>query len=112
MKTTSPRARIRPRYRGGVQQKLARGLVEEIVNFAGGLFIDARHLGKIVERGALDGLERAEVVQQRTLAGRTDARNFLQAGLRDILLASGAVRADREAMRFVAQPLDEIEQRI
>src|SRR3954467_10757497 len=98
MKTTPPRARIRPRYRGGVQQKLARGLVEEIVDLAGGLFIDARHLGEIDERGALDGLERAEVVQQRALAGRPNARNFLQPGLPDVLLSPGAVRADCKAM--------------
>ena len=38
-----------------------------------------------------------------------DARNFLQPGLADVLLAPGAVRADGEAVRLVAQPLDEIE---
>src|SRR5712671_2579380 len=31
----------------------ARGLVEEIVDLAGSLFVDARHLRQIAERGAL-----------------------------------------------------------
>src|SRR5665811_1792388 len=52
------------------------------------------------------------MAQQRALAGRPDARNFLQAGLADVLLAPRAVRADGEAVRLVAQPLDEIEQRV
>src|SRR5207244_4405126 len=69
----------------------ARRLVEEIVDLAGGFFVDARHLRKIVQRGALDGLQGAEVMQQRTLARRPDAGDFLQACLADVLLAAGAV---------------------
>src|SRR6476659_7740220 len=91
---------------------LARRLVEEIVNLARGLFVDARHLGKVRQRRPLDRLERAEVMQQRTLARRADAGDLLQPRLADVLLAPGAVRADGEAMRLVAQPLNEIEQRI
>ena len=45
------------------------------------------------------------MLQQRALAGRADAGNFLQAGLADVALAPRAVRADREAVRLVAQPL-------
>ena len=70
---------------------------------------DLRQIG---ERGALDRLQRAEMMQQRALARRADAGDFLQAGLADVLLAARAVRADGEAMRLVAQPLDEIEHRI
>src|SRR6185312_5461933 len=39
-----------------------------------------------------------------------DSRNFLQASLADVLLAPGAMRANGETMRLVAQSLDEIEQ--
>ena len=88
------------------------GLVEEIVNLARGLVVDARHLRKIVERGALDGFQRAEMMQQRAFARRADAGNFLQARFADVLLPARAVRADGEAVRLVAQPLNEIEQRI
>src|SRR5512139_3933205 len=49
------------------------------------------------------------MAQQRALARRPDAGDFLQAGLADVLLASGAMRAHREAMGLVPQPLDEIE---
>ena len=52
------------------------------------------------------------MVQQGAFAGRADAGNFLQAALADVLLAAHAVRADGEPVRFVAQPLDELEQRI
>ena len=45
------------------------------------------------------------MAQQRALAGRADAGDFLQAGLADVLLAPRAVRADRETVRLVAQPL-------
>ena len=90
----------------------APALVEEIVDLARGLGVDAGHLGEIGGGGALDRLERAEMLQQRALARRADAGDFLQAGLADVALAPRAVRADREAMRLVAQPLDEIEHRI
>src|SRR3954454_24741230 len=90
----------------------ARGFVEEIVDLASGLFIDARHLRQIAERGALDRFQGAEMVQQRAFARWADAGDFLQAGLADVLLAAGAVRSDGEAVRLVAQPLDEIKQRI
>src|SRR4051794_15997855 len=67
---------------------------------------------QVGNRGALDRLQRAEVPQQRALAARADAGNFLQAGLPDVLLALLAMRADREAMRLVAQPLHEVEHRV
>src|SRR6266511_3019853 len=88
---------------------LLRALVEEIVDLAGGLRADAGHLGEIGRRRALDRLERPEMVKQRALAGRADAGDFLQPRLADIAPAADAMRADREAMRLIAQPLDEIE---
>ena len=48
---------------------------------ARGLGIDTGHPREIAERGALDLLERAEMAQQRALARRADAGDFLQAGL-------------------------------
>src|SRR4051812_49009849 len=57
----------------------SRGLfVKKVVNFARSLRADAGDLGEIAGRGAFDGLERAEVLQQRALAGRANAGNFLQ----------------------------------
>src|ERR1700685_3050490 len=46
---------------------------------------DAFDLHQVGDRGALDGLERAEVMQQCALARRPDAGNVLQAGLRQVL---------------------------
>src|SRR5258707_6369774 len=91
---------------------LPRPLVEEVVDLARGLGADAGYLGEIGQRRALDRLERAEMVEQGALAGRADARDLLQSRLADVAAAPDAVRADREAMRLVAQPLDEIERRI
>src|SRR5688572_3665990 len=88
------------------------GFVEEIVDLARGFGIDSGHMLQIGDGRTLDCLERAEVPQQCTLAGGPDARDFLQAGFADVLLALLAVRPDRKAMRFVAQPLDEVEHRI
>src|SRR3984893_16021277 len=91
---------------------LPRPFVEEVVYLARGLGADPGHLGEIGQRRALDCLERAEMVEQGALAGRADARDLLQSRLTDVAAAPHAVRADREAMRLVAQPLDEIERRI
>jgi len=73
---------------------------------------DTIDLHQIRDRGALDRLERAEVVQQRPLSRRSDAGDLLQAGLAQIALAARPVRTDGETMRLVAQPLDKIEHRI
>src|SRR5258707_7478190 len=91
---------------------LPRPLVEEVVDLARGLGADPGPLGEIGQRRALDRLERAEMVEQGALAGRADPRDLLQPRLADVAAAPDAVRADREAMRLVAQPLDEIERRI
>src|SRR5438552_16603726 len=93
-------------------QALPRPLVEEVVDLARGLGADPGHFGKISQRRALDRLERAEMVEQGALAGRADARDLLQSRLADVTAAPDAVRADREAMRLVAQTFDEIERRI
>src|SRR5262249_4864620 len=91
---------------------LPRPLMEEVVDLARGLGADPGHLGEIGQRRALDGLERAEMVEQGALAGRADARDLLQSRLADVAAAPDAGPRDGEAMRLVAQPLDEIERRI
>src|SRR6185437_2852111 len=83
--------------------------MEKLKDFPGALGADARNLAEIGNRGPLDLLQRAEMVEQRPFARGADAGDFLQAGLADALGPPLAVGADHEAMRLVAQPLDEIE---
>src|SRR5581483_10172781 len=87
-------------------QELSR---EEVVNLARGLLVDAGHLGKVRKGCPLDGFQRTEMAKERALAHGTDTRNFLQSRLADVFFAARAVRADGEAVRLVAQPLDEVE---
>src|SRR5437773_12538321 len=86
--------------------------VEKVENLASAYGTDARNLAEIGERRPFDFFQGPEVMQQRALARWPDAGNFLQAGLADILLAQLAMRADHEAVRLVAQPLDEIKHQI
>src|SRR4029077_20380520 len=86
--------------------------VEEVVDLAGGLRADAGDLRQVGDRRALDRLERAEVAQQRAFAGRADAGDLLKPGFAQIAPAPLPMGADREPMRLVAQPFDEIEHRI
>ena len=89
-----------------------RRFVEELIYLSRRLRINSGHLGEIGQGRPLDRFHSAEMAQQRALARRADAGDFLQSGLADVLLAARAVRADGEAVGLVAQPLDEIEQRI
>ena len=49
---------------------------------------------------------------KRTLSPRSDAADFIERILDHLLLAPRAVRTDGETVRFVAQALDEIKNRI
>src|ERR1043166_4684801 len=89
-----------------------RGAVEEVIDLAGGFRADAGDLREVGDRGTLDRLESAEVPQQRAFAGRADAGVFLNPRFAQVAPAPLPVRADREPMRLVAQPFDEIEHRI
>src|SRR5713226_4451934 len=89
-----------PRMRGA-HATSHRPLVEEIVDLAGGLGADSRHLGEVGGGGTLDRLERPEVTEQRTLAGRPDAGDLLQTRLADIAPSPCAVRPDGEPVRLV-----------
>src|SRR5262245_59963104 len=77
---------------------LPRALVEEVVDLARGLRADPGHLGEIGQRCALDCLERAEMAEQRALAGRADAGVSLRPRLAAMAPAPDAVGAAGEAM--------------
>src|SRR5580704_8268619 len=90
----------------------SRPLVKKFVNPPRRFGTDAFDLHQIGDRGALDGFQRAEVMQQRAFARRSDAGDLLQAGLAHIARTTRPVRTDGETMSLIAQPLDEIEHRI
>src|ERR1700722_20294159 len=77
---------------------LSRALVKKFVNPPRRFGADAFDLHQVGDRGALDGFERAEVMQQRPLARRSDAGDLLQAGLAHVARAARPVRADGETM--------------
>ena len=87
-------------------------VVEEVVDRPRRRGIHARRLDQVLQGGALDRLDGAEMVQQRALAGRADAGDLVEGVLDQLALALGPVRADGEAVRLVAQALHEIERRI
>src|SRR6516225_9351835 len=89
-----------------------RAFMEKVVDLASGLSADARHLREIGNCCPLDRLERPKVMEQRALACRPDARDFLQAGFAYVALATLAMGADGETVRFVAQSLNKVEHRI
>src|SRR6201984_392904 len=91
---------------------LARLGVETLTNLPCTCGATAGTLTRVRCRGPLYLLQCPEMKQQGTLARRPDTRDFLQAGLADVLLAQLAVRADHKAVRLVAEPLDEIKDRI
>src|SRR6516165_9352824 len=84
--------------------------VEKFIYLSRGLRINSRHLRKVGQARPLDSLQRAEMAQQRPLAGGPDPWNFLQAGFTDVLLAPRPVRADGKSVRLVAQSLNEIKE--
>src|SRR6185312_9567731 len=75
-------------------------------------FADAVDALEIGEAGARDAARRAEMMQQRLLALAADAGNLVERRHADLLGAARAMRADGEAMRLVAQALQEVEHRV
>src|SRR5579863_10306754 len=71
--------------------------------------VDALEIGQSGPRDAARG---AEVMEQRALAPRADAGDLVERRLTDCLGSLGSMGADREAMGFVPQALQEIEYRI
>src|ERR1700739_3591868 len=70
---------------------LTRLRVEKLEDLPRTLGADARNLAEVGDRGPLDLLQGAEMMQQGALAGGTDAGDFLQACLSDVLGAPLAV---------------------
>ena len=67
---------------------------------------------QVAEPGHLHPARRAEMVEQRALAGGADAVDLVQLALPERLRAAGAVGGDGETVRLVAQPLQEIQHRV
>src|ERR1700746_3837633 len=86
-----------------------RPFVEEVVDTPRRFGTDAIHLHQVGDRSAFDCLQRPEVIQQSPLSRWADARALLQSGLTQVAQAAGPMGADRKPMRFVAQPLNEIQ---
>src|ERR1700727_586921 len=74
-----------------------------------GFVADPRRGLQIRKPRHLHAPRRTEVVEQRSLARGADAGDFIELALPNVLRASRAMRADREAMRLVAQPLQEVQ---
>src|SRR5580704_12453893 len=72
----------------------SRPLVKKFVNPPRRFGADAFDLHQVGDCGALDGFQRAEVMQQRALARRSDAGDLLQPGLAHVARAARPVRAD------------------
>ena len=78
--------------------------MKEIIDQLGGGGVEAGGLFEVGEAGGGDVLGRAEGVQQRALARRADAGDFVERALDEVLLAPRAVRADGEAPTDVGAP--------
>jgi hypothetical protein len=87
-------------------------LMEKVVDLARGFRADARNFGEIADRRALDRLQGPEMMQQGPLAAGANARNLLQARFPDVAPPPHAMRPDCKPVRFITQPLHEIEYRI
>src|SRR6185437_6814722 len=84
-------------------------LMEMIIDGLGHLRADAGDPFEIGDAGATHGLGRAEMLEQRAFPRRSDARNLVERGGGDRLLALGAMRADGKSVRLVPELLDAIE---
>ncbi len=82
------------------------------MDFLGKRVGDARHRLDVLQGGDGYRTGAAEMMQQGALAAGADARHLVERRLGDVGGAPRAMRADGEAMRLVAQPLQEIEHRI
>src|SRR5438105_8027468 len=75
----------------------------------GEVMVDAGRGRNLLDRCLLDAPHAAEALEQRILARRTDARHVVELRMERPLAPDVAVVGDREAMRLVANPLDEVE---
>src|SRR5471032_381909 len=94
--------------------KLKRGctLMELLVNAFGELAADAFHPRQILDTRSQHALKSTEVLQEPLAAPRPHGGNLLEARRRARLAAARAVARDREAVRLVADLLDEMQRRM
>src|SRR3569832_147894 len=83
--------------------------MEELVDLLGHIAAHALDCLNIGHARRRNGTCRAEVLQQRPLARRADARDLVQRAGADRLAPLLAMAADRETVRLVTQPLLVIE---
>src|SRR5271156_205660 len=83
--------------------------MEVVINLFCYSFAYAGHSFEFPEPGPGNRSRRAEMAQQRLLAARADSVDFIERGAAQGLRSLGAVSTDGKPMRFVAQPLQEIE---
>jgi hypothetical protein len=86
--------------------------VEKVVDQLRRRGVEAGRLFEVGEAGLRDVPRRAEGEQERALARRADAGDFVERALDEFALAPCAVGSDGEAVGLVAQALDEEEGRI
>src|SRR5262249_49473677 len=86
--------------------------VKVVINLFCDSFADAGDALDLGETGARDGAGRPEMMQQGLLAAGADAGDLVERRLTDRLGPPRAVGADRKAVRLVAQPLQEIQDRV
>src|SRR5262245_53889577 len=91
------------------RQLIAGAIVEESVNTLGHFGGNPLHGLEIVDAGARDGFGRSEMLQERALAGRADTLDLVERIDAERLGALCTMCANGEAVRFVAQALDEIQ---
>src|SRR5690606_14840393 len=84
------------------------GLPESLLNPPRGLASDARHRRQLVEGGFLHGLQAPELLQERSPLRRPDPRDLVEGARQGALLPALSVAGDGEAVRFVADLLDEV----
>ena len=70
---------------------------------------DAAHRRDFLDRALPDPFDRAEGLQQGLLARLGDAGNLVEQTFADAFLEQKAVEAVGEAMRFIADPLEQLE---
>src|SRR5271169_240336 len=70
------------------------------------------HALELPEPGPGNRSRRAEMVEQRVLAASADSVDFIERGAPQGLRSLGPVRGDSKPMCFVAQALQEVEDRV
>src|SRR5262249_49067087 len=97
-----PAQRRQPTRVGGL---LGTGLMKEAINKARDFVRNPGDGPEVSDIGPADRLGGAEMPQKRTFPRRPDAGDLVQRIARNVRLPPRAVRADRKAVRLVAQTL-------